>query len=68
VSGHIHALAASLLGKKPPAPILEGVTLTPYITVEGKVGPVLNEAPSHKDVWRSGGIAPCILNFGPERR
>jgi len=24
--------------------------------------PVLNKAPCPKDVWRSRGIAPCILN------
>jgi hypothetical protein len=29
-----------------------------------KVVPVLNEGPRHEDVWRSGDIAPRILNLG----
>jgi hypothetical protein len=31
---------------------------------KGKVVPVLNEVPHHKDANGSGGTAPCILNIG----
>jgi len=30
--------------------------------------PVLDYAPRHEDVWRSGSIAPCILNLGTRLR
>jgi len=30
----------------------------------GKVVPMLNEVPHHKDIWGSEDIAPCILNLG----
>jgi len=29
-----------------------------------KTYPVLNLAPRQEDVWRIGGIAPCVLNLG----
>jgi hypothetical protein len=29
-----------------------------------KVVPVLKYAPRHENVWRTGGIAPSILNLG----
>jgi len=31
-----------------------------------KTYPVLNLASCHKDVWESGGIAPCIPNLEDE--
>jgi hypothetical protein len=36
------------------------VCIIKYYTM--KMYPVLNKAPCPKDVWRSRGIAPCILN------
>jgi len=33
-------------------------------TGKGRVVPLINSAPSCKDVWGSGGIVPCILNLG----
>jgi len=36
--------------------------------VKGKVVPVLNEAPHIKTYWRSGDIAPRILDLGSSRR
>jgi len=35
---------------------------------QGKFIPVFNKAPSHKDVWGSSNIAPCILNFATRWR
>jgi hypothetical protein len=35
---------------------------------KGKVVPVLNRAPSHADLWQSGGIAPPIHNLGTRWR
>jgi hypothetical protein len=33
---------------------------------KGKAVPVLNSSPRHEDVYRSGGIAPRIFDFGTE--
>jgi hypothetical protein len=30
--------------------------------------PALGEAPCDEGVWKSGGISPCVLNFGTRRR
>jgi len=29
---------------------------------------LFNQTPCHDDIWRNGGIAPCILNFGTRWR
>jgi hypothetical protein len=39
-----------------------------YWTDEGKVVPVLNQAPRHEDVFGNGGTDPCILNSALDTR
>jgi len=38
------------------------------VQCKAKVVPVLNYVPRREDVWRSGGIVPCIPILGPRWR
>jgi hypothetical protein len=62
--GNLYYIIGNFLHSLPPSALFSFL----LTCIKGEVVPVPNLAPSHEDVWGSGGIAPRILDLGTRRR